>query len=90
MTNKRVTFEMTGNVSAKSIDRGIKYKKDFIAWARKFGWEHTSIESMPTYLIASKEGTKKHQFANRYGIEIISYEDALDMMEDIRYKISLI
>lgn len=88
--SKRIRFEMSGNVTSKSANRGIKYKKDFISWANRFGWYHVSINDIPDYLIYSKTGTKKYLLAQHFGIPIITYEEALDMMEDIRHKISLI
>lgn len=84
------TFEMTGNVSTKSEDRNIKYKKDFIQWAARFGWHHVEMDYYPDYLIASKEGTIKHKKAKDWGIPIISYEEALDKMEGIELKIQLL
>ena len=76
------TFEMSGYVVVTSQRGGqFKYKEDFVRWAKKFGWEHTKLTKETDYLVSSLSNSVKANKAKRYGIPVISYERALELIE---------
>jgi len=75
------TFEMTGFVSCKSTEREIKYKEDFVAWMKQWGWKHTKLTWQTDYLIYSREDTIKYKKAQMMNVPCITYKEALDMVE---------
>ena len=79
------TFEMTGWVKLGNTEKNksLKYKKDFVEYMKQFDWEHTKLNYDTDYLICESHdlSTEKIRKAERMGVPILTYIEALEIVE---------
>jgi hypothetical protein len=82
MADNITTFELSGFVKLGSKTKpDITYKEDFIRYVKQFGWEHKNLTKKTDYLISSANNTNKCYKAKSYGIPILTYEEAMKIIE---------
>ena len=73
-TQSSITYEMTGSPKAYGFATKAEFMKNVPTW------QHTKLEKTTTYLITDDlaSSSSKMNKAKRYGIEIITYEEAVE------------
>lgn len=80
----KVTYEMSGS------PRPFFYtKEDFVDSMRNWGYTHTTLNKHTDMLIVAREdlGTLKCQKAEKYGIQVYTYEEAFDRKQNLYIRV---